>query len=172
MKYAHYDETNGKLLGWYDSEIHETIPTPNIEVSEEEWETAIDNNYNFIDADTNTLSFKDFRTFEQLQAFKLRELEKAYNNASQKDIEYMDTVFQADKYSQSLVVSVLSAGEVPEGFYWLDIDNNQVNMTYTDLQGLSKSVLERNQSNFTKLQDLKKQVKDATTQNNLDSIVW
>ena len=172
MKYAHYDETNGKLLGWYDSEIHETIPTPNIEISEEDWQTAIDNNYNFVDADTNTLSFKDVRTFEQLQAVKLRELEKAYNNANQKDIEYMDTVFQADSRSQNLIVSVLSAGSVPEGFYWLDIDNNQVSMSYADLQGLSGTILERSQGNFTKLQDLKKQVKDVTTQDDLDSIVW
>jgi len=172
MKYAHYNETNGKLLGWYDSEIHETIPTPNIEISEEDWQTAIDNNYNFVDADTNTLSFKDVRTFEQLQAVKLRELEKAYNNANQKDIEYMDTVFQADSRSQNLIVSVLSAGSVPEGFYWLDIDNNQVSMSYADLQGLSGTILERSQGNFTKLQDLKKQVKDVTTQDDLDSIVW
>jgi len=85
MKYAHYDETNGKLLGWYDSEIHETIPTPNIEVSEEEWETAIDNNYNFIDADTNTLSFKDFRTddeiFTQTKSSKINEISKSFNDA-------------------------------------------------------------------------------------------
>ena len=172
MKYAHYNETNGKLLGWYDSEIHETIPTPNIEISEEDWQTAIDNNYNFVDADTNTLSFKDFRTFKELQASKLKELKIAYNKDNQQDIAYMGTTFQADNKSQALIVSVLSAGSVPDGFYWLDIDNNQVSMSYTDLQGLSGTILERSQGNFTKLQDLKKQVKDVTTQDDLDSIVW
>jgi len=172
MKYAYYKETNGKLLGWYDSDIHKTIPTPNIEVNETDWQTAIDNNYNYVDASTSTLSFKDFSTFEQLQARKLNELEVSYNTTNQQNIAYMDTIFQADSKSQSLIVSVLSAGSVPDGFYWLDIDNNQVSMSYADLQGLSGTILKRSQGNFTKLQDLKKQVKDATTQDDLDSIIW
>jgi len=172
MKYAHYNETNGKLLGWYDSEIHETIPTPNIEVSETDWQIAIDNNCNYVDADTNIMSIKDFRTFEQLQAVKLRELESAYNNANQEDIEYLDTTFQADKYSQNLIVSVLSAGSVPDEFFWLDATNNQVTMTYEDLQGFSLAVLARSQINFVKYQDLKAQVNTATDIDELDSVVW
>jgi len=111
-------------------------------------------------------------TFEQLQSKKLSEIKSSYLQANQQDIAYMDTTFQADSKSQALIVSVLSAGSVPDGFYWLDIDNNQVSMSYADLQGLSGIILERSQSNFTKLQDLKKQVKDATTQDDLDSIVW
>ena len=35
MKKAHYDETTQKLLGWYDTKIHKTIPTPNIGVLKE-----------------------------------------------------------------------------------------------------------------------------------------
>ena len=34
MKYAYYDK-NGKLLGWYDDEIHNNIPKPNIQVNNE-----------------------------------------------------------------------------------------------------------------------------------------
>ena len=172
MKYAHYDETNGKLLGWYDKEIHKEIPTPNIEVNETDWQIAIDNNCNYVDADTNIMSIKDFRTFEQLQAVKLRELESAYNNANQEDIEYLDTTFQADKYSQNLIVSVLSAGSVPDEFFWLDTTNNQVTMTYGDLQGLSLAILARSQTNFVKYQDLKSQVNTAATIDELGSVVW
>lgn len=48
MKYGHIDENNN-LLGWYSQEVHEVIPTPNIEVSEESWSEAININANFYD---------------------------------------------------------------------------------------------------------------------------
>jgi len=50
MKYAHINNSN-RLLGWYDNEVHSTIPTPNVVVTEEKWQTALDNNYNCINAD-------------------------------------------------------------------------------------------------------------------------
>ena len=172
MKYAHYDEINGKLLGWYDSEIHDTIPEPNIEVSEADWQTAIDNNYNFVNMSSNTLEFKDFRTFEELQKAKINELKQAYNTANQEDIAYMDTTFQADKNSQNLIVLVLSAGMVPKGFYWKDSSNNHISMTFKEVQGLSATILVRGQVNFNKYQDLKAQVRDTTTQVDLEKISW
>jgi len=106
------------------------------------------------------------------KTFKLSELHTAYNSANQLDIAYMSTPFQADKDSQNLIVSVLSAGSVPTGFFWLDTANNQVAMTYTDLQGLSGAILARSQINFIKFQSLKGQVNLATTQADLDKIVW
>ena len=85
MKYAHYDKTTGKLLGWYDSEIHSTIPTPNIEVIETDWQIAIDNNYNYVDAVAGVLSFKDFRTvdeiFTQTKSSKTNEITTSFNNS-------------------------------------------------------------------------------------------
>ena len=103
---------------------------------------------------------------------KINELKQAYNTANQEDITYMDTTFQADKDSQNLIVSVLSAGSVPDGFYWLDSLNNQVSMTYIDLQGLRAALLARGQLNFDKYQNLKVQVNEATTQADLDAIMW
>ena len=113
-----------------------------------------------------------FRNLDYLKERKLIELETTYNNANQEDIEYLDTTFQADKYSQNLIVSVLSAGSVPDEFFWLDTTNNQVTMTYEDLQGLSSVILARSQINFVKYQDLKSQVNAATTIDELDSVVW
>ena len=63
MKYAHLEKYTNKLLGWYDDLVHTNIPTPNIEVSDEVWQEAININANcyengkFID--------KDFRTEEE-----------------------------------------------------------------------------------------------------------
>ena len=47
MKYAHIIDKN--LKGWYTSEIHSEIPTPNIEVTEEEWQEALRINANYYD---------------------------------------------------------------------------------------------------------------------------
>lgn len=75
MKYAHID-INNQILGWYDSEIHETIPTPNIEVEDEQWQTALDNGHNTVAADGST-SVVDYRTQADLDTQAVAEA-KAY----------------------------------------------------------------------------------------------
>lgn len=47
MKYAHVDGNN-QILGWYEDEIHSTIPEPNVQVSEEVWQNAINSSHNTI----------------------------------------------------------------------------------------------------------------------------
>ena len=49
MKYAHYDEKAQEILGYYDDEIHENIPEPNFQISDEGWRQAIDEGANFVD---------------------------------------------------------------------------------------------------------------------------
>ena len=62
MKYAHID-SNNQILGWYDSEIHVIIPEPNVQVSEETWQNALDSSHNtIIDGITSQI---DHRTDEQ-----------------------------------------------------------------------------------------------------------
>ena len=63
MKKAHIDNNN-KLLGWYDTEIHTTIPEPNITVSDEQWQTSINNNHNKVNNDGSTENF-DFRSEDE-----------------------------------------------------------------------------------------------------------
>jgi len=62
-KYAHINSEN-ILQGWYDSEMHTTIPTPNIEVTNEQWQNSINNNYNKINSDGSS-EFVDTETAEQ-----------------------------------------------------------------------------------------------------------
>jgi len=62
MKYAHVDN-NGQILGWYDQELHQSIPEPNVEVSEEVWQNAINSSHNtIIDGVTSQV---DHRSAEQ-----------------------------------------------------------------------------------------------------------
>lgn len=41
MKYANYDKETNEILGFYDDEIHESIPEPNIKISDDEWKKAL-----------------------------------------------------------------------------------------------------------------------------------
>lgn len=41
MKYANYDKETNKILGFYDDEIHSSIPEPNIKISDDEWKKAL-----------------------------------------------------------------------------------------------------------------------------------
>jgi len=124
-------------------------------------------------SDVDTATAKQSELYiKDLYVAKLSKLETAYNNANELDIAYMSTTFQADKNSQNLIVSVLSAGSVPKGFFWIDKVNTQIAMTYSQLQGLSGAILGRNQTNFIKFQDLKVKVNLAKKQADLDLIVW
>lgn len=64
MKCIHIDE-DGQILGWYDKDIHTSIPTPNIEVSDEVWQNAINNNHNKVNKYGITELY-DFRSSEEI----------------------------------------------------------------------------------------------------------
>ena len=66
MKYANID-SNNFILGWYTSEIHSNIPTPNVEVSDNTWRAALDNSHNHITAEGVT-SFVNPKTEVELTA--------------------------------------------------------------------------------------------------------
>ena len=72
MKYANYDEKEKTLLGYYDDEIHDTIPTPNIEISDEDWLRALNENANSVDMKNKKL----VRIETQPKRDELAELEK------------------------------------------------------------------------------------------------
>lgn len=81
MKYAHIIDT--KVQGWYDLDIHSEIPVPNIEVTDEFWQEAININANCYE--DGEFIVKDFRTdseiAEQLQAQANAEA-RAYLNST------------------------------------------------------------------------------------------
>lgn len=49
MKHVNYDVKTNEILGFYDDEIHESIPEPNIKISDDEWQQAIYEGANFIE---------------------------------------------------------------------------------------------------------------------------
>jgi hypothetical protein len=202
MKYVHYEEATGKILGWYDDAIHGVlvpevpevlnedgtvkipavpayydisgIPTPNAPVNEEDWALAIANNYDYYDAASGTLSYKDFRTFDQIKQSAKQKIESAYQRAIQAPIVLSvggsGHTFQADHGSQDTLSKVIVSA--PDGFEvdWLDADNNPVHMTLDDLRGMAMTILARGQSLFAEKVLLKRKIDGATAIEEVEAI--
>jgi uncharacterized protein (UPF0297 family) len=94
MKIANIDNDN-KLLGWYDSNIHSVIPTPNVEVTDEQWQVALDNGHNKVNQDGSTEVF-DFRSEEEIAEAEANEY-KVLRQAEYPSIEdYVDGIVKGD----------------------------------------------------------------------------
>ena len=65
MKYAHIEENTNKILGWYSDDVHSEIPTPNIEVTDEVWQEALNINANCYK--NGNFIVKDFRTDVEIE---------------------------------------------------------------------------------------------------------
>ena len=92
-KYAHINSEN-ILQGWYDSEMHTTIPTPNIEVTDEQWQNALNNIHNKINADGSS-EFVDTETAEQKAEAQNRINKRASAKQKLKDLGLDDDEIQA-----------------------------------------------------------------------------
>jgi hypothetical protein len=73
MKYVRYDEKTNEILGYYDDEIHESIPTPNFEISNDVWQKALSENANIADAKNQKL----IRVEVEQEKDELAELDEA-----------------------------------------------------------------------------------------------
>ena len=92
-KYAHINSEN-ILQGWYDSEMHTTIPTPNIEVTNEQWQNALNNIHNKINADGSS-EFVDTETAEQKAEAQNKINKKASGIQKLKDLGLDDAEINA-----------------------------------------------------------------------------
>ena len=91
MKYAHIDENN-LLLGFYDDQINKTIPTPNVQLTEQQWKSLLDNQHNKVNAD-GTGETVDTRTAEEIaNEYKLQRAIAYPSIQEQLDMQYWDSV--------------------------------------------------------------------------------
>ena len=177
MKYATID-TKGNPTAFYDSEIHGSdIPKDAVEISDTDWQSHINGQRKVYDSETE--AWVDYvpsatEVLDQAKTSKFSEIKSAYEIEISADIQYTNTTFQADEKSQNMITKVLAAsgGTLPTDFFWLDVNNNKITMTYDDLQGLANAILSRGQQAFAKYQELKAQIKSATDTATVEAIVW
>jgi hypothetical protein len=96
MKYVHYEETTGKILGYYTEKNKDIVPTPHTELSEDDYILAKENRHNKINEDGTTEKY-DFRTQAEIDADNATEYQRlradAYPSISdQMDMQYWDSV--------------------------------------------------------------------------------
>lgn len=87
-------------------------------------------NYHPVSVEEATSSFKD-------------RLKREYELAIDEPLPYMGYTFRMDDSERALITSILSGGSLPTGFYFRSIENVNVPMTFTELQGLSVAAVER-----------------------------
>ena len=95
MKYAHINE-NGKLLGWYSSDINDTIPTPNVEVTDEVWQEALSANANtYQDGSFIYIEPEDTRTYGEKRQFEYPDIG-----------DQLDDLFKAGAFSTEMTATL------------------------------------------------------------------
>lgn len=72
MKYAHLEKDTNRILGWYSDDIHTDIPTPNIEVTDEVWQEAINISANCYE--NEKFIVKDFRTDDEIEEARIQSI--------------------------------------------------------------------------------------------------
>ncbi|MGF7441511.1 hypothetical protein [Campylobacter concisus] len=75
MKYAHYDKNTNEILGFYDDAIHNNVPSPNIKLTDEQWQEAIRINANYIEKGKLIFKQKEPSDADKKQA-QILELER------------------------------------------------------------------------------------------------
>jgi len=213
MKYAHYDKETGKIIGWYDSEIHvkevkelvtkkqettdETgniivkdvevekityipnIPEPNIEVSEEQWQEAIDNGYNYVDVKNKTLSRKDFRTEEEKmndsKKNKINYLKQVRDKLVNEIVVTLETEEQLDgnELAQTRMSRAIQA--LPDDtteLNWIDATNNTIKLTKPKFSEALVLAGQRQTEIYVKYNELRTKVESAATVKEINTITW
>ena len=112
--------------------------------------------------------------FSEVQSAQLALMDTSYNAANTQPIPYMGTTFQADKDSQDLIASVITAcgGSLPDGFVWYDSNNLPQPMSFAQLQGLAATILMRGQPLFYQKQARKAAIRAATSAQQVEAITW
>jgi hypothetical protein len=78
MYFANIDD-NGFILGWYNTALHEDIPEGSVEVTEDVWLEAIDNNFNFYNKSTGLFEYRETATAEELAERRIKSIKDIAN---------------------------------------------------------------------------------------------
>lgn len=143
MKYAHIIDT--KLQGWYDKEINPKIPTPNIEVTDEVWQEAININANCYE--DGKFIVKDFRTAEEIAQQEQARLkaEKDYRLQTIKVTTANGNTFDGNETARNNMTSAITSAEFigKTEEYWKLVDNSTVLIQLLELkEALALSIQE------------------------------
>lgn len=178
MKYVNFDE-NGKILGFYDDEIHSNIPKPNAKITDEEWQEALRISANFYDQKSETFGFKDFRSEDEIVQDLKKQLilglhqkkdELTFSNYEFEGHTYrMGADVQADLLATITIFGAV--GSLPDGYTIKDIKSGEyVAFDLPKLIKLSAAVATRKATLIFKTQKLEDEINKASSKEELEKI--
>lgn len=143
MRHFAYVDQNNKILGWYeDSSFYvEDIPKPNIEVTEQVKNIAIDNGHNFISADGSYTERKSLVSDED----KLIYDQISKNNESRKYLRETDWYVVRQLETGKAIPSDISTKRQEARDSIIEVEEPIVNNELSDIRVISK--IERDKQN-------------------------
>lgn len=178
MKYLNFD-SNGKILGFYDDEIHLNIPKPNAKITDEVWQEALKSGANFYDQKSGALSFKDFRSEDEI----LQELKKqmiTLIHEKKDELNYSNYEFENHTYRMGAdvqadllaTITIFGAvGKLPDGYTIKDIKSGEyVAFDLPKLVKLSAEVATRKATAIFKTQKLEDVINSCNSKEELEKI--
>ena len=178
MKYINFDD-NGKILGFYDDEIHATIPKPNAKITDKMWQEALRSGANFWDQKSKTFGFKDFRSKDEIvQELKKQLISQLHQKKD--EINYSDYEFEGHTYRMEAdvqadllaTITIFGAvGSLPDGYTIKDIKSGEyVAFDLPKLIKLSAAVATRKATLIFKTQKLEDEINKASSKEELEKI--
>lgn len=100
MKYAHID-ADSTLQGFYDDNEHESIPTPNVQITEDQWKHILKNGHNKVYSD-GTSEFVDHRPDEEKAKDYMFDRRNAYPSIG----DQLDALFKAGIFPDDMAAQI------------------------------------------------------------------
>lgn len=110
---------------------------------------------------------------EEVQAAKLAELKATRDTLETEPIEYNGNHYDYDDKARDRVNAAIIALDITgQSIEWTTADNTNVAVTADDLRGIVANVAVRSNDLHVKYRELKEQVENCTTKEELDKIQW
>lgn len=183
--FVHYDQINGEILGFYDPEIHENIPEPNMEVDINTWNFLLDHQNSYIiDPNTQEMIEKPSEyfewngttwnvDFESAKEAKIKEIAGARWTEETSGIEINGYNINTDRESQSLITAVaFTAIQDPAYTCRWKTKNGFITLNSSMIIEIATAVRDHVQQCFNKEDQLLTEIENATTIEELNNISW
>ncbi len=180
-KFVHYDEVTEEVLGYFSKEIHgDLIPLPNIEISKDQWQEAVNKGLNAISTlpdNYGHMYSKELRTLEEVKADTIKAFIAKGRNAitSNYVLDALGTnhTYPSNKEDQ-LNLQTAAASYQDRQIMCMDNATNEWALR-THTQAQAQEVLEFNANRIEQIRaniiTKKNQINAATTIEELDSIL-
>ena len=87
-------------------------------------------------------------TLDEVKTRKINEVKSARDTFQYSDISYQNTTFSANETVQFQIISVLQGKQPTDPIVWFDINNQIMQWTAADLQGLKNAIEQRSNSAY------------------------